>query len=240
MKTNIKGRITWLLFSKTTIMVNKRETIYLITSISDKRLYSFFISLVLSFFFFLYLLFSYLFRFNFVVSERNLHILIDNISGRNFLSSFGHFWVELVSRWGLGGARAPSAPPLRTRLALHVRLLKKHYRHTRSNILDLISSIQRNIGLPCKLRILESKLLIAIIFFTNSIPTLWPLSYSKPGMARPQSSLWRHRRRVRVSLLFLYPRASLVSQERRLGTSQIQSNNSSGHFGFCSMIRDQA
>ena len=32
-----------------------------------------------------------------------------DMSWRNFLSSFGHFWAELFSR--VGGARAPSAPP---------------------------------------------------------------------------------------------------------------------------------
>ena len=110
------------------------------------------------------------FRFNFVVSERNVHNFADisgpgtaeqlwdwgggddwilggggtihfflltlynfkNIGGahaplpplrrspcgRNFISSFGHFWAELFYRWGGGerGARAPSATPLRTRL----------------------------------------------------------------------------------------------------------------------------
>ena len=42
-----------------------------------------------------------------------------DISGRNFISSFGHFWAELFFQvGGGGGACAPSAPPppLRTRL----------------------------------------------------------------------------------------------------------------------------
>ena len=57
MKTNTKARITCLFISKTTIMVNKRETTYFIISISDKQLSSFFFSLILSLFFYLYLLF---------------------------------------------------------------------------------------------------------------------------------------------------------------------------------------
>ena len=99
-------------------MVNKHETIYFIISISDKRLSSFLISLILSLFFFTYILFfPYLFRFNFVVSERNVHILFRR-----------HIWTELsllfwtflggtfFSRWwgwgwGWGGAHAPIALP---------------------------------------------------------------------------------------------------------------------------------
>ena len=84
MKRNIKARITCLFISKITIMVNKRETIYFIISIFDKRLSSFFISLILSLFFHLYLLFSLPFSFNFVVSERNVHILFCR-----------HIWAEL-------------------------------------------------------------------------------------------------------------------------------------------------
>ena len=56
-KANTKARITWLFISKTTIMVNKRETVYFVICISDKRLSSFLIFLILSFFFYLYLLF---------------------------------------------------------------------------------------------------------------------------------------------------------------------------------------
>ena len=91
--------MTCLCISKTT-MVNKCETIYFIISISDKRLSSFFISLILSLFFYLYLLFPYRFHFNFVVSEWNVHIIFSR-----------HIWVELsllfltfmsgtLSRWG--------------------------------------------------------------------------------------------------------------------------------------------
>ena len=66
------------------LMVNKREKIYCIISISDKQLSSFFISLILSLSFYSFLLFSYLFRFNFVVSELNVHILFRR-----------HIWAEL-------------------------------------------------------------------------------------------------------------------------------------------------
>ena len=65
-------------------MVNKCETIYFIIPISDKRLSSFFISLILSLFSYLYLLFPYLFHFNFVVSEQNVHIFLPTYLGGNF------------------------------------------------------------------------------------------------------------------------------------------------------------
>ena len=99
----MKARITYLFISKTTIMVNKRETIYFIISVSDKQLSSFFISLILSLFSYIFF-FPYHFCFNFVVSERNLHILFCR-----------HIWAELsrlfwtfLSRtflpgWGGGG-----------------------------------------------------------------------------------------------------------------------------------------
>ena len=88
-------------------MVNKREIFYFIISISAKRLLSFFTSFILSLFFYLRL--PYLFRFNFVVSERNVHILFADISGRNFLSSFGHFLAESVVFPGGGGVHVHPA-----------------------------------------------------------------------------------------------------------------------------------
>ena len=59
---------------------------YCIISISDKRLSSFFLSFFLQFYPFPFTLFffPYLFRFNFVVSERNVHILFCR-----------HIWAEL-------------------------------------------------------------------------------------------------------------------------------------------------
>ena len=60
------------------------KKIYCIIFISDKRLSSFFISLILSLFFYSFLLFPYLFCFNFVASERNVHILFCR-----------HIWAEL-------------------------------------------------------------------------------------------------------------------------------------------------
>ena len=109
MKTNIKARITCLFISKTTIIINKREIIYFIISIS-----SFLISLILSSSFtYIFLFFPYLFRFNFVVSEQNVHILFCR-----------HIWAELsLLSWtflsgtffpsgGGGGARVhPVHPP---------------------------------------------------------------------------------------------------------------------------------
>ena len=117
MKTKIKARIPCSFISKTTIMVNKRETMYFIISISDKRLSSFFVSLNLSFLFYLYLLFPYLFRLNFVVSEQNVHISFDDISGGTFSPLLDISERNFFSSLGGGGARAPSAPPpLRTPL----------------------------------------------------------------------------------------------------------------------------
>ena len=55
-----------------------------ILSISDKRLTSFFISLILTLSFYYFLIFPYLFRFNLVVSEWNVHILFCR-----------HIWAEL-------------------------------------------------------------------------------------------------------------------------------------------------
>ena len=84
MKTTIKARITCLFFSKTTIMVNKRETIYFIISIFDKRLSSFFISLILSFSFtYISSFFPYLFRFN-----------LSNLTG-TCTFFFADIWAEL-------------------------------------------------------------------------------------------------------------------------------------------------
>ena len=116
MKTNIKARITCLFISKTTIIINKREIIYFIISIS-----SFLISLILSSSFtYIFLFFPYLFRFNFVVSEQNVHILFCR-----------HIWAELsLLSWtflsgtffpsGGGGVRAcTQCTPLRTRLCSH-------------------------------------------------------------------------------------------------------------------------
>ena len=117
---------------------NKREIIYSIISISDKRLSSFFISLILSFTLTYIFFFPYIFRFNFVVSERNVHIIFCR-----------HIWAELsLLFWtfpcgtflpggGGGGARAPSAPPLRTRL-------DRISSHRQNIIPDRISFHRRN------------------------------------------------------------------------------------------------
>ena len=95
-------------------MVHKVEKIYCINSISDKWVSSFFISLILSLSFYSFLFFFpfYLFRFNFVVSQRNMTFLFAVISGRNFLFSFGPFWAELFSKVGGGGVHVhPVHPP---------------------------------------------------------------------------------------------------------------------------------
>ena len=64
----------------------------------------FLISLILTLSFYNFLIFPYLFRFHF--SCRTLYLsgtctfFFADISGRNFLSSFGHFWAELFSQGG--------------------------------------------------------------------------------------------------------------------------------------------
>ena len=93
-------------------MVNKREKNLLYNS--DKRLSSFFIFLILTFSFYYFLLFPLLFRFNFVVSEQNVHIL----SCRYILAELSLlFWTFLSGTLspGGGGARHPVHPPLRMR-----------------------------------------------------------------------------------------------------------------------------
>ena len=88
-------------------MVNKRETLY-----SDERLSSFFISLILSLFFYLYLLFPYLFRFNFVISElaERAHSFLTTYLGGTFSPLLDISERNLFSRWG-GGAPPPAYAP---------------------------------------------------------------------------------------------------------------------------------
>ena len=76
-------------------MVNIREKIYFIISISDKRISSFFLY---------FYPFPYLFRFNLSYLSGTCTFVFADISGRNFLSSFRHFWAELFfPGWGRGG-----------------------------------------------------------------------------------------------------------------------------------------
>ena len=100
-----------LFISKTTIMVNKHEKNLLYnfyfrqTAILFFYFFNFnpFLSLLSSFFpTFFVLILSYL--------SGTCIIVFADISGRNFLSSFEHFWAEHFSQ--VGGARAPTAPPL--------------------------------------------------------------------------------------------------------------------------------
>ena len=83
MKTNIKSRITVLFICKTTMMVNKREKIYFIVSISDKRLSLFFL-LCCPFVLLFSSFFPYLFCFNFVISERNVNSFLPTYLGGTF------------------------------------------------------------------------------------------------------------------------------------------------------------
>ena len=65
------------------VLLIRNATIYFIISVSDKQLSSFFISLILSLFSYIFF-FPYHFCFNFVVSERNLHIIFCR-----------HIWAEI-------------------------------------------------------------------------------------------------------------------------------------------------
>ena len=115
MKTNIKARITCLFISKTTIMVNKREIIYFIISVSHKRLSSFFISLILFLFF---LLISSSFPTFFVLTLPYLSgtctFFFADISGQNFLASWTFLSETFFPRgWG---CTCTQCTHLRTRL----------------------------------------------------------------------------------------------------------------------------
>ena len=90
-------------------MVNVHEKIHFIISISDERLSSFFISFIS----FLLFFFPYLFRFNFVLSEGNVHSFFPTYLGGAFsplldISEWNIFYKLGV---GGGGARALSALP---------------------------------------------------------------------------------------------------------------------------------
>ena len=73
---------------------------------------SFFISLILSFSLTrLYLLFSLLFVSILSYLSGTCTFFFADISGRNFLSSFEHFWAELFSQVGEGGCTCTQCPP---------------------------------------------------------------------------------------------------------------------------------
>ena len=88
---------------------NKREIIYSIISISDKRLSSFFISLILSFTLTYIFFFSTFFVLILSYLSGPCTLFFADISGRNFLSSFGHFRAELFSQ--VGGCTCTQCTP---------------------------------------------------------------------------------------------------------------------------------
>ena len=90
---------------------NKREIIYSIISISDKRLSSFFISLILSFTLTYIFFFSTFFVLILSYLSGTCTLFFADISGRNFLSSFGHFRAKLFSQVGGGGCTCTQCTP---------------------------------------------------------------------------------------------------------------------------------
>ena len=87
-----------------------------IISIYDKRLSSFFILFYL-FPFTLFFFFPLPFSFNFVVSEQNVHSFLPTYLGGTSFPLLDVSERNFFFRLG-GGARAPSALPLRTRLMI--------------------------------------------------------------------------------------------------------------------------
>ena len=116
---------------------NKREIIYSIISISDKRLSSFFISLILSFTLTYIFFFSTFFVLILSYLSGTCTLFFADISGRNFLSSFGHFRAKLFSQVGGGCTCTQCTPPLRTRL-------DRISSHRQNIIPDRISFHRRN------------------------------------------------------------------------------------------------
>ena len=80
MKTNITARVTCLFIFKTAVMVNKRK---------KSLLYNFYFRQTAIFRFTLFFYFPYLFRFNFVVSERNVHSFLPAYLSGTFYSGGG-------------------------------------------------------------------------------------------------------------------------------------------------------
>ena len=120
---NIKEGITFFI-SKTTMMVNKRE---------KNLLYNFYFrqTAIIFLYFFNFtpflLLFSSFFPTFFVLILSYLSgtctFVFTDISGRNFLSSFRHFWAELLSQVGGGCTCTQCTPPA---YAPDKRLLEIH------------------------------------------------------------------------------------------------------------------
>ena len=123
MKTNIKARImiTYLFICKTKFSVNKREKSLLYNFYFRQRAIPFLYFFCL-FRFSLFFFSPYLFRFNFVVSERNVHYFLPTYLGGTFFPSLDvSERNNFFSDGGGGMARAPSAPPLRTRMFVSLK-----------------------------------------------------------------------------------------------------------------------
>ena len=110
MKTNIKARVTCLV---TLIMVNKCEKFYFIAYISDKLLSSFFLFYFIPFHILFFSFFLSFFDLNLSYSSRMRILFCLHIWAElSFLFNFGVYERNLCGRWGGGGARASSAPPV--------------------------------------------------------------------------------------------------------------------------------
>ena len=133
---------------KTTIMVNKRE---------KHLLYNFYFRQTATLFLYFFkfkpflLLFSSFFPNFFVLilsylSGRCTFFFAD-ISGRNFLSSFGHFWAELFPRWGGGGGgcKCIQCTPHCVRAWHQFSLIQCHSSHSNARNSLVLSSLPSNL-----------------------------------------------------------------------------------------------
>ena len=103
---------------KTTIMVNKREKIYYIISISDKRLSYLFISLILTLSFYSFLLFSLFFVLILSYLSGTYTFFLPTYLGGTFYPLLDIFERNFFPRWGVHVHTPP--PCVRAWSTIHV------------------------------------------------------------------------------------------------------------------------